>query len=60
MPLLRGEFLDGREDPLAHRLSGREQFMAGAGGERVGTDLAERVMGVAQLPARVQGPMLAA
>jgi hypothetical protein len=56
--LLGGEDLAGVQGVLADGLAGGRELAPGALGERLGTDAAERVVGVAKLLPRVHAPVL--
>ena len=58
--LLGGEHVARLRAASAHRLAGGQQLAPGALGERLGPDLAEHLVGGAQLLARVDAPVLAA
>ena len=57
--LLGGEVVARLDSPPAHGLAGRGQLAAGALGERLRADAAERLVRPAELPARVDAPLLA-
>jgi hypothetical protein len=57
LPLLGGENVAALDRSFADRLSGRQQLAAGALGERLGADAAERLVGEAQVLAAVVAPV---
>src|ERR1051326_6341 len=57
LPLLGGEHVPALGRSFAYRLPGRQQLAAGALGERLGSDAAERLVGEAQVPAPVVAPV---